>query len=161
MKVVEFCFLCLFYFKARVYVSRPWNLQRCGLGFLLMLLLVPGTLNMQNTVCGRKTVFMRQLSSCEWLVCDHVLNMWADLQRFVCWTHCNVPCSSSTNRLITSKDHASVQLNVGHLDANGIYTGQFTTFALCGNVRAQVWCKMISACITSWHWIRFRKAIYM
>jgi small subunit ribosomal protein S21e len=48
-----------------------------------------------------------------------------------------VSCSSSTNRLITSKDHASVQLNVGHLDANGIYTGQFTTFALCGNVRAQ------------------------
>jgi hypothetical protein len=53
-------------------------------------------------------------------------------------THCDCSCSSSTNRLITSKDHASVQLNVGHLDANGIYTGQFTTFALCGNVRAQV-----------------------
>jgi small subunit ribosomal protein S21e len=52
-------------------------------------------------------------------------------------THCDCSCSSSTNRLITSKDHASVQLNVGHLDANGIYTGQFTTFALCGNVRAQ------------------------
>ena len=47
-------------------------------------------------------------------------------------------CSSSTNRLITSKDHASVQLNVGHVDENGVYTGQFTTFALCGFVRAQV-----------------------
>lgn len=47
-------------------------------------------------------------------------------------------CSSATNRLITSKDHASVQLNIGHLDADGIYTGQFTTFALCGFVRAQV-----------------------
>lgn len=45
--------------------------------------------------------------------------------------------SSSTNRLITSKDVASVQLNVGHLDENGVYTGQFTTFALCGFVRAQ------------------------
>jgi hypothetical protein len=57
---------------------------KCGLGFLLMLLLLPGTLNMQNTVRGRKTVFMRQLISCEWLVCDHVLSMWADFQRFVC-----------------------------------------------------------------------------
>ncbi|CAN6970136.1 unnamed protein product [Brassica rapa subsp. trilocularis] len=44
---------------------------------------------------------------------------------------------SATNRMITSKDHASVQLNIGHLDADGIYTGQFTTFALCGFVRAQ------------------------
>jgi hypothetical protein len=47
-------------------------------------------------------------------------------------------CSSATNRLITSKDHASVQINIGHLDASGHYTGQFTTFALCGFVRAQV-----------------------
>ncbi|KAH9298754.1 hypothetical protein KI387_030436, partial [Taxus chinensis] len=44
---------------------------------------------------------------------------------------------SATNRLITSKDHASVQINTGHLDENGVYTGQFTTFALCGFVRAQ------------------------
>ncbi|XP_010259621.1 PREDICTED: 40S ribosomal protein S21-2-like isoform X2 [Nelumbo nucifera] len=44
---------------------------------------------------------------------------------------------SATNRLITSKDHASVQINIGHLDENGIYTGHFTTFALCGFVRAQ------------------------
>lgn len=47
-------------------------------------------------------------------------------------------CSSATNRLITAKDHASVQINVGHLDENGIYNGQFTTFALSGFVRAQV-----------------------
>ena len=47
-------------------------------------------------------------------------------------------CSSATNRLITSKDHASVQINIGHLDESGTYTGQFTTFALCGFVRAQV-----------------------
>ncbi|XP_004296834.1 PREDICTED: 40S ribosomal protein S21-2-like isoform 1 [Fragaria vesca subsp. vesca] len=45
---------------------------------------------------------------------------------------------SATNRLITSKDHASVQINIGHLDENGNYTGQFSTFALCGYVRAQV-----------------------
>ncbi|KAK4352355.1 hypothetical protein RND71_027873 [Anisodus tanguticus] len=44
---------------------------------------------------------------------------------------------SATNRLITSKDHASVQLNVGHLDECGRYTGQFTTYALCGFIRAQ------------------------
>ncbi|XP_022973757.1 40S ribosomal protein S21-2-like [Cucurbita maxima] len=44
---------------------------------------------------------------------------------------------SATNRLITSKDHASVQINIGHLDDNGIYTGQFSTFALCGFIRAQ------------------------
>ncbi|KAL3505739.1 hypothetical protein ACH5RR_031121 [Cinchona calisaya] len=44
---------------------------------------------------------------------------------------------SATNRLITSKDHASVQINIGHLDERGIYTGNFSTFALCGFVRAQ------------------------
>ncbi|KAK4795571.1 hypothetical protein SAY86_027897 [Trapa natans] len=44
---------------------------------------------------------------------------------------------SATNRLITSKDHASVQINVGHLGPDGVYTNQFTTFALCGYIRAQ------------------------
>jgi len=42
-----------------------------------------------------------------------------------------------TNKLITAKDHASVQINVGHLNDEGVYTGQFTTFALAGKVRAQ------------------------
>jgi len=40
--------------------------------------------------------------------------------------------------LITAKDHASVQINIGHVDENGIYNGQFSTFALCGFIRAQV-----------------------
>ncbi|ESW10902.1 hypothetical protein PHAVU_009G247800 [Phaseolus vulgaris] len=44
---------------------------------------------------------------------------------------------SATNRLITAKDHASVQINIGHVDENGIYNGQFSTFALCGYIRAQ------------------------
>ncbi|GMH30983.1 hypothetical protein Nepgr_032826 [Nepenthes gracilis] len=44
---------------------------------------------------------------------------------------------SATNRLITAKDHASVQINIGHLDENGVYNNQFTTFALSGFVRAQ------------------------
>ncbi|KAL8520199.1 hypothetical protein ACS0TY_010932 [Phlomoides rotata] len=38
--------------------------------------------------------------------------------------------SSATNRLIRSKDHASVHINLGHLDERGIYTGAFSTFAL-------------------------------
>ncbi|OIW12850.1 hypothetical protein TanjilG_24783 [Lupinus angustifolius] len=44
---------------------------------------------------------------------------------------------SATNRLITSKDHASVQINIGHLDESGVYNGNFTTVALSGFVRAQ------------------------
>ena len=47
-------------------------------------------------------------------------------------------CSAWTNKLITAKDHASVQLNIGHLNEEGIYSGNFTTFALAGKVRAQV-----------------------
>ena len=31
-----------------------------------------------------------------------------------------------------------MQLNVGHLDENGVYTGSYTTFAFAGNVRAMV-----------------------
>ena len=49
----------------------------------------------------------------------------------------NVLCSSWTNKLITAKDHRSVQINIGHLDENGLYTGSFSTFALCGQVRAR------------------------
>ncbi|XP_015086985.1 uncharacterized protein LOC107030101 [Solanum pennellii] len=44
---------------------------------------------------------------------------------------------SATNRLITSKDHAFVQLNVGHLDESGRYTGQFTTYAFFGLIQTQ------------------------
>ncbi|KXS22347.1 ribosomal protein S21e [Gonapodya prolifera JEL478] len=43
---------------------------------------------------------------------------------------------SATGRLITAKDHASVQINVGEVDANGRYTGAFTTYAMSGFVRA-------------------------
>ena len=45
---------------------------------------------------------------------------------------------SWTNRLITASDKASVQLNVGHLDANGVYNGSYTTMALSGYVRMKV-----------------------
>lgn len=66
-----------------------------------------------------------------------------------CW---NLNYSSATNRLITSKDHASVQINVGHLDERGVYTGGFTTFALCGFVRAQVaFSRFAFRVFTNWH----------
>lgn len=47
-------------------------------------------------------------------------------------------CSSWTNKLITAKDHASVQINIGHLNEHGQYDNNFTTFALAGNVRSMV-----------------------
>ncbi|KAI9135859.1 40S ribosomal protein S21 [Paraphysoderma sedebokerense] len=43
---------------------------------------------------------------------------------------------SATGRLIAAKDHASVQINIGDVDASGRYTGTYKTFALCGFVRA-------------------------
>mmetsp|Transcript_5675 Transcript_5675/g.8576 ORF Transcript_5675/g.8576 Transcript_5675/m.8576 type:complete len:89 (+) Transcript_5675:52-318(+) len=42
---------------------------------------------------------------------------------------------SATNALITPDDHAAVQINVGHVDENGIYTGENTAYALCGKIR--------------------------
>ncbi|RUS16516.1 30S ribosomal protein S21e [Endogone sp. FLAS-F59071] len=44
--------------------------------------------------------------------------------------------SSATNRLITAKDHASVQINIGDVDSAGRMTGTFVTYALCGFVRS-------------------------
>jgi small subunit ribosomal protein S21e len=40
--------------------------------------------------------------------------------------------------LITAKDHASVQISIGHLDESSLYNCQYSTFALCGFTRAQV-----------------------
>lgn len=42
---------------------------------------------------------------------------------------------SVTNRVITAKDHASVQINVGEIDETGRFTGNFKTYALCGFLR--------------------------
>ncbi|KAJ3017885.1 40S ribosomal protein S21 [Thoreauomyces humboldtii] len=42
---------------------------------------------------------------------------------------------SATGRLITAKDHASVQLNVGDVDEQGRLTGTSETYALSGFVR--------------------------
>jgi len=40
------------------------------------------------------------------------------------------------DRLITSKDHASVQISIVDVDAEGKALPTSTTFALCGQVRA-------------------------
>lgn len=42
---------------------------------------------------------------------------------------------SATNRLITAKDHASVQINVGEVDEEGKLTGTNVTYAFHGGVR--------------------------
>merc|ERR1712070_998091 len=42
---------------------------------------------------------------------------------------------SVTNRLLGSKDHASVQLNIGHVDKFGIYEEKYTVYCLSGAVR--------------------------
>mmetsp|Transcript_1015 Transcript_1015/g.1535 ORF Transcript_1015/g.1535 Transcript_1015/m.1535 type:complete len:83 (-) Transcript_1015:40-288(-) len=45
---------------------------------------------------------------------------------------------SWTNRLITSQDKGSIQINVGHVDPKtGLYTGEFTPFALSGYIRSK------------------------
>ena len=44
---------------------------------------------------------------------------------------------SATNRLIAAKEHSSVQLNVGQVDAEGTYTGEFFTFNLAGFIRGR------------------------
>lgn len=42
---------------------------------------------------------------------------------------------TATNRIIGAKDHASVQLNIGNVDANGVYTGNYETVVFYGNLR--------------------------
>jgi len=48
---------------------------------------------------------------------------------------------SATNSLIGPKDHASVQINVGHVDSEGRYIeGKYQAFAFCGDVRSSGKC---------------------
>jgi small subunit ribosomal protein S21e len=44
--------------------------------------------------------------------------------------------NSCTDQLITSKDHASIQISVVDVDAEGKALSTTTSFALCGQVRA-------------------------
>jgi len=60
------------------------------------------------------------------------------LEFFVWYIVADSWSSAATGRLITAKDHASVQINIGHVDENGhIITGQHTTYAICGFVRTR------------------------
>ena len=44
---------------------------------------------------------------------------------------------SYTNRILTSKDHSSVQLPIGTIEDTISYNGNFEIFSLCGNLRKQ------------------------
>merc|ERR1711916_199975 len=44
---------------------------------------------------------------------------------------------TATNRLITAKDHASVQITIPHVDKDGQLTNASTTVALCGYIRGK------------------------
>ncbi|CAO3647204.1 unnamed protein product [Cunninghamella blakesleeana] len=44
---------------------------------------------------------------------------------------------SATNRLITAKDHASIQINIANVDAEGRALNTFSTYALSGFVRKE------------------------
>ncbi|PVU97085.1 hypothetical protein BB560_005768 [Smittium megazygosporum] len=43
---------------------------------------------------------------------------------------------SATNKLISAKDHAAVQINIAEVDQNGVMTGAVKTYALSGFVRS-------------------------
>lgn len=54
----------------------------------------------------------------------------------MCTAHSHTPLSSASNRLITAKDHSSVQINIARVDENGvIIPGEYDTIAICGYVR--------------------------
>ena len=61
------------------------------------------------------------------------------VQYLTCFSFNLSSFSSWTNKLITAKDHAAVQINVGKVDpATGRYTGKYDTYALCGFIRDKV-----------------------
>ena len=44
--------------------------------------------------------------------------------------------SSTSNRIIGAKDHASIQINIADVDSEtGRMTGTFHTYAICGSIR--------------------------
>jgi small subunit ribosomal protein S21e len=56
--------------------------------------------------------------------------------RCVCWVQNYY--SAWTTRLISAKDHGSVQINVANVDPiTGVYTGDYKAFALAGYIRAK------------------------
>ncbi|KAG6911483.1 hypothetical protein DXG01_014557 [Tephrocybe rancida] len=75
----------------------------------------------------------------------HLRNLdedWEPYKTYLRTTRINVNARqnlgmTSADRLITSKDHASVQISIADVDANGLALNTTTTFALCGQVRSQ------------------------
>lgn len=50
--------------------------------------------------------------------------------------HLKKSTSSASNRIISAKDHASIQLNIAEVDpVRGVITGQYKTYAICGSIR--------------------------
>jgi small subunit ribosomal protein S21e len=44
--------------------------------------------------------------------------------------------SSASNRIISARDHASIQLNFVDVDpVRGVMTGTYRTYAICGEIR--------------------------
>lgn len=44
--------------------------------------------------------------------------------------------SSASNRIISAKDHASIQINIADVDeTTGRMTGSYKTYAICGAIR--------------------------
>jgi len=44
---------------------------------------------------------------------------------------------SYTSRILSAKEHASVQINVGEVDENGVYTRQNKTYCMAGFMRGK------------------------
>jgi small subunit ribosomal protein S21e len=42
---------------------------------------------------------------------------------------------SSTNKILVSKDYASVQIKIGCIDKQGYFSGQIKTYVICGFLR--------------------------
>ena len=49
---------------------------------------------------------------------------------------CSVRKCSASNRILSAKDHASIQINLAEVDeSTGRMTGAFKTYAICGAIR--------------------------
>jgi small subunit ribosomal protein S21e len=42
---------------------------------------------------------------------------------------------SSTNKILISNDHSSIQIKIGSINKDGYFDGKFETYALCGFLR--------------------------
>ena len=68
--------------------------------------------------------------------------MWSS-ERLIYWATFHLAFhSSSSGRIITAKDHASIQINVAEVNDKGVMTGHNKTYAICGFIRAMVRCSV-------------------